>query len=118
MDGPSLINFTVSAIPGVIDQILKRANLNLEQIDMLLMHQATLKMLSMLQQRIGVAPEKMPIRLEDLGNTVSSTIPILIHGLRTSKDLRPDMKTIMLGFGVGWSWAGCLWQDIWSADRT
>lgn len=116
MDGPSLINFTVSAIPGVIDQILKRAELDLEEIDMFLMHQATLKMLSMLQQRIGVAPEKMPIRLEDLGNTVSSTIPILIHGLRNSQDLKPDMKTIMLGFGVGWSWAGCLWQDVWSAD--
>lgn len=117
MDGPSLINFTVSAIPGVIDQILKRAELELEQIDMFLMHQATLKMLSMLQQRIGVASEKMPIRLEDIGNTVSSTIPILIHGLRNSGDLKPDMKTIMLGFGVGWSWAGCLWQDIWSAEN-
>ena len=107
----------MSAIPGVIDQILKRAELELEQIDMFLMHQATLKMLSMLQQRIGVASEKMPIRLEDIGNTVSSTIPILIHGLRNSGDLKPDMKTIMLGFGVGWSWAGCLWQDIWAAEN-
>ncbi|MDG2012819.1 MAG: ketoacyl-ACP synthase III [Pirellulaceae bacterium] len=117
MDGPSLINFTVSAIPGVIEQILDRAELKLEEIDMLLMHQATSKMLSMLQQRIGVSSEKMPIRLEEIGNTVSSTIPILIQGLRDSKELRPDMKSIMLGFGVGWSWAGCLWQDNWQTSQ-
>ena len=116
MDGPSLINFTVSAITGVIEQILGRAKLELEEIDMLLMHQATLKMLSMLQQRIGVTSEKMPIRLEEVGNTVSSTIPILIQGLRNSGELKPNMKSIMLGFGVGWSWAGCLWQDTWQTS--
>ena len=80
------------------------------------MHQATLKMLSMLQQRIGVTSEKMPIRLEEVGNTVSSTIPILIQGLRNSGELKPNMKSIMLGFGVGWSWAGCLWQDTWQTS--
>ncbi len=114
MDGPSLINFTVSAIPEVIDEILRRADLNLNQIDLLLMHQATHKMLSLLQQRIGVEPEKVPIRLKDIGNTVSSTIPILIQGLRESGELKKDMQTILMGFGVGWSWAGCLWKDIYA----
>ena len=66
----------------------------------------------MLQQRINVDDSRMPVRLEDVGNTVSSTIPILIENLRNSGELTPDLKTIMLGFGVGWSWAGCLWQDI------
>ena len=115
MDGPSLINFTVTAIPGVIDQILTRGNLKLDDIDLLLMHQATHRMLSMLQQRIDVPPERMPIRLESIGNTVSSTIPILIDGLRTEKELTADMQNMMLGFGVGWSWAGCLWKDVWQS---
>ena len=111
MDGPSLINFTVSAIPGVLDSIVKRAEMSLDDVDMFLMHQATHKMLSMLQQRIGIPEERLPIRLADIGNTVSSTIPILIQGLRDSGELKPEMKNILMGFGVGWSWAGCLWQD-------
>ncbi len=115
MDGPSLINFTVSAIPGVIQQILDRGQLQLDDIDLLLMHQATLKMLSLLQQRIGVDETRLPIRLEEVGNTVSCTLPILIQGLRESRELKADMKTILLGFGVGWSWAGCLWQDVWQS---
>lgn len=116
MDGPSLINFTVSAIPGVIQQILERAGLTLDEIELLLMHQATYKMLSMLQQRIGVAPERLPIRLSEYGNTVSSTIPILIQGLRESGELTEAMQTILMGFGVGWSWAGCLWKDIYQLE--
>ncbi len=113
MDGPSLINFTVSAIPGVVDQILTRAGMKLDDVDYFLMHQATHKMLSMLQQRIGIPEDRVPIRLADVGNTVSSTIPILIQGMRESNDLKPELKNLLMGFGVGWSWAGCLWQDTY-----
>ncbi len=112
MDGPSLISFAVGAIPGIIDQILERADLKQEQIDLFLLHQATDKMLSLLQQRIDVDESHMPIRLSDVGNTVSCTLPILINQLRHSGELTPDLQTILMGFGVGWSWAGCLWRDI------
>ncbi len=112
MDGPSLISFTVGAIPSVIESILQRSSLELNDIDLLLMHQATDKMLSMLQQRIGVSPERLPIRLRDVGNTVSCTLPILIQQLRDSGELTSEMQTMLMGFGVGWSWAGCLWRDV------
>jgi 3-oxoacyl-[acyl-carrier-protein] synthase-3 len=75
------------------------------------MHQATDKMLSQLQIALGVGPERLPIRLRDCGNTVSSTLPILIHDLRKSGELTAGMQTMLVGFGVGWSWAGCLWKS-------
>lgn len=112
MDGPSLINFAVGAVPGVIDDILKKAELSKDEIDLYLMHQATRKMLNLLQERLQIDDEKLPIRLENCGNTVSSTIPILIDDLRSEKKIRPDKHQIMIGFGVGWSWAGCVWRDI------
>lgn len=114
MDGQSLMSFTVGAIPTVIDSILQRRGITADNIDMFLMHQATEKMLSLLRERIGVAPERLPIRLGEIGNTVSSTLPILIDTLRQSGELRSEMQTMLLGFGVGWSWAGCLWKDILS----
>jgi 3-oxoacyl-[acyl-carrier-protein] synthase-3 len=55
----------------------------------------------------------MPILLEDCGNTVSSTLPILIDGLRGRGQLQPGMRNLMVGFGVGWSWAGCVWTETW-----
>lgn len=110
MDGPSLISFTVTAVPQLIREMLEKAGLSIDQIDFLLMHQATDKMLRQLQIALNVGDEKLPIRLRDCGNTVSSTLPILIHDLRRSGELKDNMQTMMVGFGVGWSWAGCLWR--------
>jgi 3-oxoacyl-[acyl-carrier-protein] synthase-3 len=59
----------------------------------------------------------MPEALEHYGNTVSSTIPILMHDLRANGRLRPGKKTLMIGFGVGLSWAGCSWIETWDARQ-
>ena len=113
MDGPSLINFTVVAVPQLVDSILAAANLKTSDVDLFLLHQATLKMLSQLRERMGLPEERMPIVLEHCGNTVSSTIPILIDVLRRDGRLRKGMRNVLVGFGVGWSWAGCVWRETW-----
>ncbi|MFN9602977.1 MAG: ketoacyl-ACP synthase III [Planctomycetota bacterium] len=111
MDGPGLMDFTVGSIPQLVRNILGKANLNMEEIDIFLMHQATRKMLELLQSAIGVNEEQLPIRLENRGNTVSSTLPILIEDLRCEGRLVPGKIHLMVGFGVGWSWAGCVWKS-------
>jgi len=112
---PSLINFTVGKVPELVRQILESASLQLSDIGTLLFHQATRKMLEQLIQVLEVDEERLPIRLQQVGNTVSSTIPILIHQLRTSGELSRDQQHMLIGFGVGWSWAGCVWQDVWKS---
>ena len=57
--------------------------------------------------------ERVPIALETVGNTVSSTIPLLMHDLRASGRLRRGTRSLLAGFGVGFSWAGCLWTETW-----
>jgi len=112
MDGPSLLSFTVGAIPGVISDMLASAGLKPENVQYYLMHQATRKMLEQLANACGVAQEKIPIRLEDVGNTVSCTIPILIDQMRSNNEIDTQANNLLVGFGVGWSWAGCVWRDI------
>jgi 3-oxoacyl-[acyl-carrier-protein] synthase-3 len=114
MDGPSLINFTVAAIPHLVSSVLAEAKLTDRDVDLYLFHQATLKMLEQLRERLGIAPERMPIELEDCGNTVSATIPILIDRLRSAGRLKRGMHNMLVGFGVGWSWAGCMWRETWN----
>lgn len=110
MDGPGLMDFTVGSIPQLVRNILRKANLSMDDIDLFLMHQATRKMLELLQAALGVNGERLPIRLENRGNTVSSTLPILIDDLRREEKLVPGRNHLMVGFGVGWSWAGCVWK--------
>ncbi|MEM1069382.1 MAG: ketoacyl-ACP synthase III [Planctomycetota bacterium] len=111
MDGPSLINFTVEAIPRLVNEILEANQMTDDQIHRYLMHQATWKMLDQLRTRMGVDAERVPIDLADVGNTVSCTLPILVDGLRKRGQLGPESVNMLIGFGVGLSWAGCLWRD-------
>lgn len=113
MDGPSLLSFTVVAVPKLIEQILAQADLGDQEVDLYLLHQATRKMLEQLQTRLGLDEQRLPIRLEQYGNTVSSTLPILISDLRQEGKISCGTNTLLVGFGVGWSWAGCVWKETW-----
>ncbi|MCA9152149.1 MAG: ketoacyl-ACP synthase III [Planctomycetales bacterium] len=109
MDGPSLMNFTIGAVPQVVEEILADAKLSRDEIHLYLLHQATLKMLEQLRQRLGLSEDRLPICLQDCGNTVSSTLPILIQQMRQEQRIVTDAHHLLIGFGVGWSWAGCVW---------
>ena len=111
MDGPSLMSFTVVAVPKLIEEILELAKLSMADIDVFLLHQATHKMLAQMQARLAVGDDRLPIRLAHCGNTVSSTLPILISQLRADGRIQIGKPNLLVGFGVGWSWAGCVWRE-------
>lgn len=114
MDGAELMKFTDSSIPPLVDDLLQKADMSKSEIDLFLMHQATRKMLEGLTGSLGIPAEKVPIKMENYGNTVSSTLPILIEEMRREGNLPPEKMNMLLGFGVGLSWAGAIWQDIWN----
>jgi len=118
MDGPELVKFTLDVVPPLIDQVLARARLTRDDVDMYLMHQATLLLLQQLRERLNLNHEDVPIDLEDCGNTVSSTIPLLMHDLRACRRLKPGKRSLLVGFGVGFSWAGCVWTETWQGQQT
>jgi 3-oxoacyl-[acyl-carrier-protein] synthase-3 len=117
MDGPELVKFSLDVVPPLVDRVLAQANWTRDNVDMYLLHQATLFMLDHLRGRLSLDREHTPEALELYGNTVSSTIPILIRDLRQSGRLRPGKRTVLIGFGVGLSWAGCEWTETWTAQQ-
>lgn len=110
MDGPALMDFTIDAIPRLVDAVLTKGNSRESDVDLFLFHQATHKMLENLRERMGLSIERLPECMKDVGNTVSSTIPILIDRLQRDGKLRAGMLSMLVGFGVGYSWGGCLWR--------
>lgn len=110
MDGPSLMSFTVVAIPKLIEDILEQMQLTSTDVQLFLLHQATHKMLAQMQARLGVDDSRLPISLANCGNTVSCTLPILIEQMRAEGRIEPGRPNLLVGFGVGWSWAGCIWR--------
>ena len=82
MDGPALVDFTVERIPQLVDEILQTAKLGRDDVELFLMHQATHLMLAKLRERLAIDEVRLPIALANYGNTVSSTLPILLSELR------------------------------------
>lgn len=113
MDGPELITLSLDLLPKLVDEVLCRCKLTRDDVQLYLMHQATRLMLENLAERMHLCEQRMPIELDDYGNTVSSTLPFLIHDLRKAGRITPGTRSLLVGFGVGFSWAGCLWQETW-----
>jgi 3-oxoacyl-[acyl-carrier-protein] synthase-3 len=114
MDGPEIVKFTLEVVPPMIEQVLANAGWSRADVKFYLLHQATTFMLDHLRERLGLEERLVPLALADYGNTVSSTIPILIRDLRQAGRLCQGMKTLLVGFGVGLSWGGCAWTETWN----
>ena len=111
MAGPELVQFTMSRVPECVATLLERSGWSAEDLTYYLFHQATAHMLLHLRKSLKLPEEKVPCCLAKYGNTVSSTIPILIRHLRKSGQLRLGMRNVMVGFGVGLSAAGAAWTE-------
>jgi len=107
MNGPEVFNFTIAAVPRAIEQLLTKAGCEISAIDLFVFHQANTTMLEALRCKLEIPPERFYVNLEG-GNTVSSTIPIALSRAAAAGVLRPGMQVLLLGFGVGYSWAGTL----------
>lgn len=105
MNGPEIFTFTNKSVPLLVDETLKINNLLLEDIDYFIFHQANKYMLEHLRSKIGIPVEKFLVDLENYGNTVSNTIPIVLSNKLKNNPQFFNGKIIMLvGFGVGYSW--------------
>lgn len=106
MNGSAIFNFTLNIVPNLIDKILNKNSMHLEDIDYYIFHQANKFMLSSLRKICFLPKDKFYINLENTGNTVSSTILIAIKDCLNSDIIKPGMSIMISGFGVGLSWGG------------
>jgi 3-oxoacyl-[acyl-carrier-protein] synthase-3 len=106
MNGSEIFNFTLEAVPGLLENTLTKNKLKLEEIDWFLFHQANRFMLNHLRKKLGIEEQKFLIFMENCGNTVSSTIPILLAESLKNNTIGSNQKLLLAGFGVGYSWGG------------
>lgn len=108
MNGPEIYAFTLRTVPELISETLVKNNLTMEEIDYVILHQANKLVLTSLRDKLDIPDEKFCIDVEELGNTVSSTIPIAIKRAmnRVPEKFQSGSKILITGFGVGYSWGG------------
>lgn len=112
MNGAEILTFTLKAVPKAIQDILQASNLTQSQVNRVIFHQANKFMLDKLRIKTGFTEEQFLVSYEDYGNTVSSSIPLGLEKALKENKLKCDNTLLICGFGVGYSWAGCIikWQ--------
>ena len=102
MNGGEIFNFTSEAVPVLVDEVLAKNQLLKDDIQLFVFHQANKYMMNYLRKLIEIEPEKFYFFLENVGNTVSSTIPIALCEAQKEGKLKGNV--LIAGFGVGYSW--------------
>jgi len=106
MDGAEIINFTLDRIPSIIAEVLKKNELEMNEIDLHVYHQPN-KYISNLQKRkLRIPEEKYYCFYENVGNTVSSTIPIALKEAIDDGSIQKGSKILSVAQGLGYSWGG------------
>lgn len=106
MNGKEIFNFTAYEVPPLIDKTLSNNSLTIDDIDMFIFHQANAYMLDFIRKRCKIPNEKFYVSIKDIGNTVSSTIPIALKRYIAENDSQIGDKFLLAGFGVGLSMGG------------
>lgn len=108
MNGAEIFKFTASNVPVLVRDVLEKNTIEIKDVDLFIFHQANKFMLDFIRKKIGIDTDKFYYFLESCGNTVSSTIPIALKEAILERKALPGKKILLAGFGVGYSWAGCI----------
>lgn len=113
MNGPEIFRFTTVAVKSALAELLEKIQLSREAINWFVLHQASGFILSHLIKSCQLDPARTPVLLEKSGNTVSASIPLVLKSLMDTRQLRAGDQLVLVGFGVGYSWACChvTWRD-------
>jgi 3-oxoacyl-[acyl-carrier-protein] synthase III len=108
MDGKAIFQNGVEKMSGAVLECLEANGRTLDEIDVLVPHQANLRMLEAIVARVGIAREKVFANVEEYGNIASASLPIALHEARQSGMIRPGSQVLLVAFGSGFVWASAL----------
>jgi 3-oxoacyl-[acyl-carrier-protein] synthase-3 len=111
MDGEDVFRFSLREVPRLVQQVLDKNKCIFDNIDLFIFHQASNIILKSLQRKLRIPDERFFCNLAEVGNTVSASIPIALEQARERNIIKPGMKIMVLGFGIGYSWSGTIIQS-------
>ncbi len=104
MNGREMFKFAVGVVPKSIKATLERAGIELEDVDHLVLHQANIRIMQAMSEKLNIPPEKMITNLEHIGNTSAASIPIALNEAVLKGEVKPGELLVFCGFGAGVAW--------------
>jgi 3-oxoacyl-[acyl-carrier-protein] synthase-3 len=110
MSGKEVFKSAVTLMPQAVREVCEASGLAVEALDLVLIHQANLRIIEGVQKALGLPPEKVPHNIERYGNTTAATLPILFHECRAQGLIRPGMNLVFTALGSGLHWGAALYR--------
>ena len=110
MNGKEVYRFAVQKVPEVIDKALFAANLKVENIDWLVLHQANQRIINSVAERLDIPEHKVISNVSDYGNTSAASIPLALDEAVRAGKIKPNDIIAASGFGAGLSWGAAIFK--------
>ena len=110
MEGREVFKQAVSKMPAAVRDVCAAEGVDPSQIDLLIIHQANLRIVEAVAKQLGLPPEKVPHNIERYGNTTAGTLPILFHELVQDGRVQPGMLVCFTALGSGLHWGAALYR--------
>jgi 3-oxoacyl-[acyl-carrier-protein] synthase-3 len=110
LNGTDVFIFGITKAPKSINSLLQKFNINKEEVDYFVFHQANLLMTEKIRKKIKVDATKVPYSLDEYGNTSSASIPLTIVAKLKNDVTKNKNKILACGFGVGLSWGSVYFE--------
>src|SRR4029077_16459228 len=110
MEGREVFKQAVSRMPEAVRVVCKVAGVSVNDIDLLLIHQANLRIVESVGKALGLPSEKVPHNIERYGNTTAGTLPILYHECVSDGRIKPGMLICFTALGSGLHWGAALYR--------
>ena len=111
MLGKEVFRSAVTLMPQAVREVCQAGGLAVEDLDLVLVHQANLRIIEGVQKALGLPPERVPHNIERYGNTTAATLPILFHEIRAAGTIRPGMNLVFTALGSGLHWGAALYRS-------
>ncbi|MBC7859914.1 MAG: ketoacyl-ACP synthase III [Burkholderiaceae bacterium] len=108
MDGPAVFKLAVSVLEKVAHEALEHAGMGADQIDWLIPHQANIRIMNSTAKKLGMAPEKMVVTVDQHGNTSAASIPLALDIAVRDGRVKKGDNVMMEGVGGGFTWGAVL----------
>ena len=113
MDGPELFRRAVVKMGEASSRVIEGAGLSLEQVDLLIPHQANVRIIDATARRLGLDSARVFVNIGSYGNTSAATIPVALTEALEQGRIKPGDNVVFTAFGAGLSWAAAVvkWGD-------
>ncbi|HEY6218500.1 MAG TPA: beta-ketoacyl-ACP synthase III [Gemmatimonadaceae bacterium] len=110
MEGKTVFREAVTRMPAAVREVCDAAGVSVADIDLLLVHQANLRIIEAVAKALELPAEKVPHNIERYGNTTAGTLPILYHECFTIGRIHPGMLICFTALGSGLHWGAALYR--------